>query len=323
MASFRQLPSGKWNVQVRRKGFKPQSNTFATKVDAEAWAASLEIKLPADELALEQRQTDERSLSSLSYAYCNEQLQGRPTFEKFLALTDRLSRQPFFNIPLSELQATHITAYKDGRLKAGTSTTTVHWELSFIRRIIKWHTGDLGVSGQVKLPRPKPSRNRVITPQELELLLGALSPKMRPVVELAYETAMRRSEIVKLRVKDIHLSERILDVIDGKEGDRSVPLSKRACELLGVALKDLPNPVSRLFPFAPLSVTRAVKRARDKVGLDADVRLHQLRHTRCTIVAKKGFNQAQIMIVSGHKDVRSIQRYTHLNVRDVLDLLDC
>ena len=48
---------------------------------------------------------------------------------------------------------------------------------------------------------------------------------------------MRRSEITKLRVKDIYLSERILDVVDGKEGDRSVPLSKRACQLLGESLK--------------------------------------------------------------------------------------
>ena len=50
--------------------------------------------------------------------------------------------------------------------------------------------------------------------------------------------------------------------------------------------------------------------------------MHQLRHTRITEVARKGFNQAQIMMVSGHKDSRSVQRYTHLNVRDVIDKLD-
>ena len=43
---------------------------------------------------------------------------------------------------------------------------------------------------------------------------------------------------------------------------------------------------------------------------------------RITEVAKRGFNQAQIMMVSGHRDVRSVQRYTHLNVRDVIKLLD-
>ena len=77
-----------------------------------------------------------------------------------------------------------------------------------------------------------------------------------------------------------------------------------------------------MYPITPHSVSTAVRRARRAVGLDEDVRLHQLRHTRITEVAKKGFNQAQIMMVSGHRDVRSVQRYTHLNVRDVIDLLD-
>ena len=35
-----------------------------------------------------------------------------------------------------------------------------------------------------------------------------------------------------------------------------------------------------------------------------------------------GLNQAQIMVVSGHRDIGSVQRYTHLNVRDVTDLID-
>ena len=56
--------------------------------------------------------------------------------------------------------------------------------------------------------------------------------------------------------------------------------------------------------------------------MDEDVRFHQLRHTRISMVARKGFNQAQIMMVSGHRDIRSVQRYTHLNVRDVIGLLD-
>lgn len=40
---------------------------------------------------------------------------------------------------------------------------------------------------------------------------------MRLVVELAYETAMRRSEILKLTKDCLHLHDRIADVIDGKK----------------------------------------------------------------------------------------------------------
>ena len=78
----------------------------------------------------------------------------------------------------------------------------------------------------------------------------------------------------------------------------------------------------KVFNAAPYSVTQAVRRAREKLGLDSNVRFHQLRHSRITEVARMGLNQAQIMMVSGHKDVRSVQRYTHLNVNDVIDLIE-
>lgn len=48
---------------------------------------------------------------------------------------------------------------------------------------------------------------------------------------------MRRGEIVKLKPKHIHLEERILSVVDGKTGDRSVPLTTRAVELLRESLE--------------------------------------------------------------------------------------
>lgn len=69
-------------------------------------------------------------------------------------------------------------------------------------------------------------------------------------------------------------------------------------------------------------MTQAIRRARERLKLSSDIRLHQLRHTRISLVARKGFNNAQIMAVSGHKDVRSVQRYTHLNAADMVDLLD-
>ncbi len=41
MATFRDLPSGKINVQVRREGQPPVSATFRTKTEAKAWARKI------------------------------------------------------------------------------------------------------------------------------------------------------------------------------------------------------------------------------------------------------------------------------------------
>jgi integrase len=111
-------------------------------------------------------------------------------------------------------------------------------------------------------------------------------------------------------------------VFDGKTGDRMVPLTKRAIEILSEAESRTASASDRLFPIAPHSVSTAVRRARRQLNMGEDIKLHQMRHTRITMVAKKGLNQPQIMMVSGHRDSRSVQRYTHLNVKDVIDLLD-
>tara|TARA_R110001606_G_scaffold399274_1_gene583326 strand:- start:6263 stop:6979 length:717 start_codon:yes stop_codon:yes gene_type:complete len=234
-----------------------------------------------------------------------------------------------FNKDMREITKYDVNDYRLMRLEQ-VSSVTCRDELQLIHRLYRWAHRELILDRteypspctEIVMPPASKPRNRVIQRDELELLLSVLSPTMRGIVELAYETAMRRGEIVKLKPKHLHLDDRILSVVDGKTGDRSVPLTNRAVGLLRDSLSRCLTPEARLFPVAPHSVSTAVRRARRAVGLDDDVRLHQLRHTRITEVAKKGFNQAQIMMVSGHHDVRSIQRYTHLNVRDVIKLLD-
>lgn len=172
------------------------------------------------------------------------------------------------------------------------------------------------------LPRPSRPRDKVITRGELKLLLENMTPEMAVVVELAFETAMRRSEILRLTSADVNLEERFLRVVDGKEGSRDVPLTRRAVCILRDSVATQEGLDSKLYPYAGYSVSQAVRRAREVLGMGSDIRFHQLRHSRITEVARMGLNQAQIMVVSGHRDIRSVQRYTHLNVKDVIDLLD-
>ncbi|MBF4213614.1 site-specific integrase, partial [Pseudomonas donghuensis] len=76
-----------------------------------------------------------------------------------------------------------------------------------------------------------------------------------------------------------------------KNGTRSVPLTHRAVEILQLAqlwATVARHPNNLIFMVTPHAVSQAVRLARVKAGLDSSVRLHQLRHTRITNVAKKG-----------------------------------
>lgn len=234
-----------------------------------------------------------------------------------------------FPQPIQDISPKQINDFKLMRLKT-VKPSTCRTQLAFMSRFFRFAKRELLIDianplEDIALPQASRSSDKVVSQGELRSVLEHLSPTMKLIVELAYETAMRRSEIVFLTAGCVHLEERIADVIDGKNGTRSVPLTKRACELLRDAIARIKSKniqTARLFPITPHSVSTAVRRARDKAGLSPTVRLHQLRHTRITNVAKKGFNNAQIMIVSGHRDTRSVARYSHLNAKDVLHLID-
>jgi len=45
MASFRKRASNRWQAQVRRKGYPPQSKTFVTRAAAVQWVRSIEYEM--------------------------------------------------------------------------------------------------------------------------------------------------------------------------------------------------------------------------------------------------------------------------------------
>ncbi|WP_322614029.1 site-specific integrase [Pseudomonas sp. BIC9C] len=318
MANIRSLPSGNWNAQVRLRGKPAQSKTFPTQALAQAWANQLEA-------VTKEHQT--HTIYTLGMTYCETLLKGKGSYDHAIKIVDQLFAA--FPQSIHDITPQLVNDFKLKRLQT-VKPATCRIQLAFMSRFFRFAKRGLLIDihnpvSDIALPKPDKSSDKVISAGELRQLLNKLSPTMALIVELAYETAMRRSEILKLTTHCLHLEERIADVIDGKNGTRSVPLTLRAIELLKeaqrLALADRASK-GRLFTVTPHSVSQAVRIARNKAGLDSSVRLHQLRHTRITNVAKKGFNNAQIMIVSGHRDTRSVARYSHLNAKDVLHLID-
>ena len=329
MATIRKLRSGKYNVQIRRKDIPRQSRSFSTLEQAQQWADSMERA--ASRNSLSDGHTDARghdyAFRVLGTRYCTTVLRGRPSFDMTLVRINRIA--DLLPDDIRNITKFDLHRYKLQRLEQ-VAPVTCRDELQLVHRVYRWAYRELILSAsdhpspctEVAMPPPSKPRNRVITKAELKLLLGELSPVMAAITELAYETAMRRGEIVKLTPRHLHLDQQILSVINGKTGDRSVPLTRRAVELLRSAAEACPHADARIYPVTAHAVSLAFRRARTRLLMDDSVRFHQLRHSRISEVAKMGLNQAQIMMVSGHRDVRSVQRYTHLNVLDVIPMLE-
>jgi integrase len=137
-------------------------------------------------------------------------------------------------------------------------------------------------------------------------------PYLRPIVELAMHTGMRRSEMLTLRWGDVDLRRRTITLSHTKNHERQViPIN----DTVAAVLKAWPRVVGTdaLFPAlnGPM-VTRAFWRACRKTDVP-NLRLHDLRHTFASYLAMGGFNLRAIQQLLGHKDLRMTARYVHLS----------
>ena len=106
-----------------------------------------------------------------------------------------------------------------------------------------------------------------------------------------------------------------------KNGDRrDVPLSSVALKLLG----ELPREVRDdhlVFPSHYEALKSAWRRACQRAAI-SNLRFHDLRHEATTRSFEKGLTVMEVAAITGHKDLRMLQRYTHLRAEDLANKLD-
>jgi integrase len=179
------------------------------------------------------------------------------------------------------------------------------------------------------LPRRKGARKlpAVLTPAEVEALLGALPPVHRAVLMVAYGAGLRIREACNLRVTDIDSKAGVIHVRGGKRNrDRDVMLSPRLlCELRSYwRLRRPPGP--ELFPgrfgmgttITRASVNKAMKKALDKLDLTHEktgrrITPHTLRHSFATHLLEQGTDLRTLQVLLGHASISSTTRYVHLS----------
>ncbi len=313
MASITQLPSGSFRVQYSLNG-KRKSKTFNSEREATYF-----VKQHSNALGFNKSLT----VSDIMDKYL-AQFNGRGGRE---ALGFRLTRlaKYFDGLPLVNFTVMDLEQYKELRSQS-VQPTTVRLELQLLSRLLKYARRSMllevpDVFKDFDYPRANKPRERIVTPEELDMLLGDVTPLMSDIFSLCYETAMRRSEVVYLLAGDVDLNNRQLFIREAKNGhSRYVPLNQKAISLLARLLEGRQKQ-ERLFDVEPHSVSKAFTRSCKRLGIEG-LCLHGLRHSAITKYARKGLSTAQLQVVSGHRDITMLQRYTHLQASDVADLLD-
>ena len=175
---------------------------------------------------------------------------------------------------------------------------------------------------QIKKPPSPKARERRLNYCEYERLEAASkltqNAHIWPIVVFAIETGMRRGEILGLTWDNIDLKRRTAFLPLTKNGSsREAPLSIGAvCVLQQQRSRTDTHP----FPVNSNAFRLAWDRLRGRAGLN-DLRFHDLRHEAISRFFGMGLSILEVALISGHKDVKMLFRYTHLRVDSVVSKL--
>ena len=327
MASFIKR-KGRWTARVRKTGYPETTQTFPNKASALQWSQRVECE--PEKFLTVQVTADHQlvTLGDIIRRYGDEVTPTKKGRGKERYRLRVLQRSHLSGVSLSELKPHHITKFREDRLKE-VSAGTVLKDLGLLSAVIntgrtEWGLENVIRSNPVSLiskPRAPKSRDRRLEEGELEKLLHFNSDSnpnawFRAVILFAIETGMRRGEILSLTWRNVHLGKRYVHLPDTKNGDsRDVPLSPLALDLL----RDLPRTIRGdqvVFPLHFEALKSSWRRACCRAGI-SDLRFHDLRHEATSRFFEKGLNVMEVAAITGHKDLRMLQRYTHLRAEDL------
>ena len=231
---------------------------------------------------------------------------------------------------LAKLTSTHIAGYRNERLQSVAPATVIR-EMNTISHTLEIAQREWGYwlprnpVKMVRRPSVPQGRKRRLEDGEEENLLAACdrgrTPLLKQLVVLAIETGMRRGELLGLRWEHVHFAKRIVHLPLTKNGEsRDVPLSRRATDTLTALFKRKQPKAELVFPMSGNSVRLAFEHLRVRAKM-ADLHFHDLRHEAISRFFEKGLNIAEVSTISGHKELRMLQRYTHLRAIDLVSRL--
>lgn len=335
MASFSQLPSGKWRAQIRRGGLY-RAATFATKREAKDWATQIEAQanhIAAGGFAPVPKGATLADLID-KYTESSTRLPG-----KTKEATLNMLKRELGKVKLSNLNAVVLRDFIDRRQDDGAGGVTIAADLSYLSAVLKWgrHARQLDLPERLALDARaslmhrglntrSQERDREPTDDELGRIYGHWATlkrqkiPMQTLCQFALATGMRQGEITRLEIEDIDKDARTVVIRDRKDprnkkgNDQTVPLLPDAWAIVAPIIKE--RKTGFIFPYDPHSVSASFTRACIALEIE-DLHFHDLRHRAAAQFFRMGLGIPQVALLTGHKTWAMLRRYTAIKPEDV------
>lgn len=224
---------------------------------------------------------------------------------------------------LSSLKRKHISASSMSRKLSAIK--------SFHKFLINNHYVKQNVAKLISNPKQEKKLPVVLTVEEVDMILNVLTTenplelRNKTMIELTYSCGLRVSELINLKISDIHLKMNIIDVYGKGSKERIVPVGDEAISLIKEYLElgrpKLANSKSRDYLFLnrnglPLSRQMfflIIKEKAKLAGITKEISPHKLRHSFATHLLERGLDLRLIQELLGHESISTTEIYTHIN----------
>ena len=230
----------------------------------------------------------------------------------------------------SELTEEGIKTYLAHMQEIGKKPSTISRGLASIRSFYQYEVKNKVVEKDptegIQSPKIEKRVPNVLTSNEVALLLE--QPKYvnlkgirdKAMLEFAYATGMRVTEIISLNVEDINLETGYATCRNGKK-ERTVPIGNMSLKALKdyilnarkIMIKD--EKQNALFVnvngkrLTRQGFWKIIKYYKDQAHIDKDITPHVLRHSFATHLLQNGADLKSIQTMLGHSDILSTQVY--------------
>ena len=255
---------------------------------------------------------------------------------------DWLSRQ--MGHPLPEASTGDLAEYVADLSRRGLSTRSVRRKLSSIRGYFRY-LQDCGrraddPTSMLAAPRGGSFLPEALSLQEAKELVEAfdgsdnLSIRNRALMELAYGSGLRESELVELTVSRVYLDEEYVRPLGKGSRERIVPMGPQTIRWLRRYIGEVRPRLlrgagfSNLFltyrgrPMSRMAVWNVVRKAGRLAGMTRRLYPHILRHSFATHMLEGGADLRVVQELLGHADISTTEIYTNVGTAHLRKVIE-
>lgn len=182
----------------------------------------------------------------------------------------------------------------------------------------------------IELPKVKKTLPKILSIDEVNTLLDinlkdSFAYRNKAMLELMYSSGLRVSELIKVKIHDIDITNCTIRIMGKGSKERIVPLGDFAINYINIYMKEHRNNLIKkeindyLFlnnhgkPMTRQGFFKIIKQLAHQKKITTDFSPHTLRHSFATHLLMGGADLRSIQEMLGHENIGTTQIYTHVS----------